>query len=85
MAKRPKTCMDVVYHVPKRKRPVTGSARATSDFLALVHIDNPTLTIQQLKELITDRTRFLFAPEAVAVLDAHIAAGYGNYIPEWRY
>lgn len=47
--------------------------------------DNPPLTVSQLRELITDKTKFILDPEAVAVLDAHIKAGYGDHIPNWRY
>lgn len=72
------------YHVPGRKRPVAESTVVTGYFLAIVHQDNPTATISQLREIITDKTRFTTEPEAVAVLDAHIKAGYGDYIPNWR-
>lgn len=85
MPKYPKNLKDVEYYVPGRKRRVAGSTKATSDFLALVHEDNPTLTVSQLRELITDKTKFILSPEAVAVLDAHIKVGYGNYVPAWRY
>lgn len=83
MPKYPKSYKDVEYFVSGRKRRVTGSTKATSDFLALVHMDNPTLTIQQLKGLITDHTKFILMPEAVEVLDAHIKLGYGDFIPNW--
>lgn len=85
MPKYPKNFKDVEYFVPGRKRRVAGSTKATSDFLALVHLDNPGLTISQLLEIITDKTQFILNPEAVAVLDAHIKAGYGNHVPTWRY
>lgn len=75
----------VEYRVPGRKRPVAESTKATNDFLALVHEDNPTLTFYQLRELITDKSKFILEPDAVAVLDAHIKAGYGDDIPTWRY
>lgn len=63
---------------------MAGSTKATSDFLALVHQDHPTATISQLREIITDRTQYVFFPEALEVLEAHIKAGYGNRIPNWR-
>lgn len=85
MPKYPKNHMDVEYYVPGRKRRVTGSTLATFNFLTLVHEDNPTLTISQLRALITDKTKFILDPEAVAVLDAHIKAGYGDHIPPWKY
>jgi len=81
---RRRTTGDVEYHVPGRKRPVATSTKATSDFLAAVHEMNPTATIAQLRAIVTDRSQWLLNPDAVAVLDAHIAAGYGGNIPNWR-
>ena len=72
------------YYVPGRKRPVAESTVATGQFLEIVHQDNPTATISQIREIITDKTRYIICPEAVAVLDAHIEAGYGDHIPNWR-
>ena len=73
------------YHIKGRKRRVAESTVATGHFLAIVHEDNPTATISQLREIITDESKFITDPEAVAVLDAHIKAGYGDRIPDWRY
>lgn len=84
MPRYPKNFKDVEYYVPGRKRRVAGSTKATSDFLALVHKDHPNATISDLREIITDRTRYIFFPEALEVLEAHIKAGYGNRIPNWR-
>ncbi len=84
MPRYPKNHVDVEYHVQGRKCRVAGSTKATSDFLTIVHLDNPTATISQLREIITDKTTFIIDPGAVAVLDAHIRAGYGDYIPNWR-
>lgn len=84
MPRYPKNFKDVEYYVPGRKRRVAGSTKATSDFLAQVHKDHPTATISQLREIITDRTQYIFFPEALEVLEAHIKAGYGNRIPNWR-
>ena len=75
---------DVHYHVPGKKRPVSGSSKATSDFLAIIHEQNPTATIAQLRAIITDRSLWLPNPEAIAVLDAHIKAGYSDFVPNWR-
>ena len=75
---------DVRYHVPGKKRPVAGSSKATSDFLAIIHEQNPTATIAQLRAIITDRSLWLPNPEAIAVLDAHIKAGYSDFVPNWR-
>ncbi len=85
MPKYPKNHKDVEYYVPCRKRRVAGSTKATSDFLAIVHETYPTATIAQLREIITDKTRYIRSPEAVEVLAAHIAAGYGDHVPNWRY
>lgn len=84
MPKYPKNHTCVEYYVPGRKRRVAGSTKATSDFLAMVHKLNPAATISQLYALITDRSQWLPNPEATAVLEAHISAGYGNHIPDWR-
>ena len=69
---------------PKGHKDVAGSTTATNDFLVLVHETYPGATISQLKELLTDRSKFILNPEAVAVLDAYITRGYGDYVPEWR-
>lgn len=85
MARYQKNYKDVEYYVPGRKRRVAGSTAATSQFLAIVHEENPTATVAELLSIITDRSQYLRNPEAVAVLEAHTAAGYGNYVPAWRY
>lgn len=84
MPKYPKKYKDIEYYVPGRKRPIAGSTRATYDFLVVVHENNPTLTIKQLCELITDRSKYIFQPEAMEVLNAYIKAGYGDCVPTWR-
>ena len=84
MPKYPKSHKDVEYYAPGRKRRITGSTRATSDFLALVHADYPNATILQLRALLTDRSRYILEPEAVAVLDAYIAKGYGDHVPNFN-
>lgn len=85
MPKHPKNYKDVEYFIPGRKRRIAGSTRAVSDFLSIIHEDYPTLTIKQIRELISDCARYIPDPEAIAVLDAHIEAGYGDHIPNWRY
>lgn len=85
MPRYPKNHKDVEYYVPGRKRRVAGSTVATRDFLAIVHEENPRATIAQLHEIITDKTRYIREPEAIEVLEAHIAAGCGNRVPDWRY
>lgn len=84
MSKYPKSFASVEYYVPGRKRRVAGSTKATSDFLTIIHQDHPTATISQLRELITDESKYIIEPTALAVLDAHIKAGYGDHIPDWR-
>ena len=84
MPRYPKNFKDVEYYVRGRKRRIAGSTKATSDFLALVHSEHPTATISQLREIITDRTQYILCPEALEVLEAHIKAGYGDHIPNWR-
>ena len=84
MPKYPKNHKDAEYYVSGRKKRVAGSTIAVRDFLALIHEENPELTIRQIKELITDRSRYIINMEAVEVLDAHINAGYGDIIPSWK-
>lgn len=84
MPKYPKNHTDVKYYVPGRKRPITGSTKAVSDFLAIVHEANPAATIEQLRDIISDRQNYIPNYEAIAVLDAHISAGHGAGVPNWR-
>jgi len=85
MVKRKYIYYDVEYYVPGRKKSITGSTRPISAFLAIVHEENPALSISQLRELLLDCTRYLINPDAIAVLDTHIEAGYGDYVPQWKY
>ena len=84
MPKFPKNHKDVEYFVSCRKKRIAGSTKSTFDFLVYVHEDNPTLTIVQLRALITDHSKYIFQPEAVEVFDAYIEAGYGDFVPTWR-
>lgn len=84
MPKYPKNHKDVEYFVSGRKKRVAGSTKAVSDFLVLVHEENPTLTIRQLRELITDKSRYIENVDAIVVLDAHIKVGFGDTIPSWK-
>ena len=84
MAKHRRSIRDMEHRVADKKRPVAGSSMATSDFLAIIHEQNPTATIAQLRAIITDRSLWLPNPEAIAVLDAHIKAGYSDFVPNWR-
>lgn len=84
MPRYPKNHKDVEYYVRGRKRRVSGSTVATERFLVMVHQDHPDATISQLREIITDKTKYILCPEGLAVLDDHIKAGYGDHIPNWR-
>lgn len=79
MPRYPKNHKDVEYYVRGRKRRVSGSTVATERFLVMVHQDHPDATISQLREIITDKTKYILCPEGLAVLDDHIsyrAKGY---------
>ncbi len=84
MPKDPKNFKDVQYYIPGRKRPVAGSSKATNDFLVAVHELYPKATIAELRDILTDRSQWIFNPETVEVLDAHIKVGAGNRVPDWR-
>lgn len=91
MPKYSKNYKGVQYHVRckgKSKRPykvIASSTLPTSKFLAIVSAENPDMTIVQLRQLLLDKTKYLYNPEAVSVLDAHINAGYGDCVPTWEY
>lgn len=84
MPKYPKNHRDVEYYAPGRKKAIAGSTVSTSDFLVMVHNDNPDATILELKKLITDPSKYILFPDAVEVLDAYIKVGQADYIPQWR-
>ena len=84
MPKYPKNHADAEYYVKGRKKRIAGSTVAVKDFLVVLHEENPAFTIRQIRELITDRSRYIPNNEAVEVLDVHIKAGYGDYVPEWK-
>ena len=71
-------------HNRKRKKPIAGSTCATNLFLVIVHEEHPDYTVSQLRDLLTDKTKYIYEPEAVAVLDASIKAGEGDIIPNWK-
>ena len=75
--------LDVIYRVPVRKKPLTRSTKATSDFLAMVHQQYPKETIAELRNRITNRSHYLPNPDAIQILDDHVNAGYGAKIPNW--
>ena len=84
MPKYPKSHQDVEYYAPGRKRRVAGSTAATSGFLVAILQAYPTATISRLREIITEKDKYILEPGAVAVLDAYIKAGCGDYVPNWR-
>ena len=88
MPKYPKGHTDISYypHIrPKGKkiRKVAGSTTATNDFLVIIHKEYPDLTISQIRDLLLDKTKYIYNPEAIAVLDAYIGIGEGDVIPGW--
>lgn len=89
MPKFPKGQQDVDFYAHnakpgKKPRRLAGSTKATNDFLVIVHEQHPNKTISQLRDLLLDKTQFIYYPEAVAVLDAYIKAGEADIIPNWR-
>ena len=70
-------------HTAKRKRPIAKASTATSEYLAAVHEQHPRATIRELRDLLSDRRRYIPDPEALAVLDAYIKAGEGETVPRW--
>jgi hypothetical protein len=85
MARKHKTGLGAAFYVPKKKKRFMEATSATARFLGIVCEENPELTIQEIRDLITDKTQYIYNPEAVAVLDAHIKKGYGKCIPNWTY
>lgn len=89
MPKYPKSFKDVDFypHIvkpgKKRKR-LIGTTKATSDFLVIVHEQYPDMTIEQLRDLLLDKTKFVYEPEAIAVLDAYIKAGEKDIVPNFQ-
>lgn len=72
------------FYADGRKKPIAESTTATNDFLVIVHETHPDATISQLKDIITDRNKYILNPEAVKVLDAYIKAGEADKIPRWK-
>lgn len=73
----------VEFYVPGRRRRIAVSTRATSDFLVMVHRRHPAAPLAELREIITDKRKYILFPDAVSVLDAYIKAGYGALVPRW--
>lgn len=90
MPKFPKGFKDVDFYPHrvkpgKKRRRLIGTTRATSDFLAIVHEQHPDMTIGQLRNLLLDKTQFIYEPDAVAVLDAYIKAGEKDVVPNFGF
>lgn len=77
---------DVEFYPPvkNRKKPIAYSTKATSDFLVLVASLNPRMNIRELRDVLTDKEKWILDPDAVKVCDAYIEKGYGDYVPVWR-
>lgn len=86
MGKRKRIKNDISFfaHDPNRKKPITWSTQATNDFLVLIHNAYPGLSIGQLRDMLMDKTQFIYNPEAIAVLDAYIRVGEKEEIPNWK-
>ena len=84
MPKYPKNHKDVEYYVKGRKKRITGTTKATSDFLAIVHETHPDLTISELLDLISNKNQYILNPEAVEILQEHVKLGFGGEIPAWK-
>lgn len=84
MPKYRKNRNDVEYYVFGRKCPVTGSTKAMSDFLAIMHEKYPTATVSQLREIITVKRKSVLFPEAVAVHDVPVRAKRHVEFKGWR-
>lgn len=82
--------LGAIFYAPtKRKskyrfRRVCESTTATSIFLGIVHQTYPELSINQIKLLLEDKTKFIRNPEAIKVCNEHIKQGYGDYVPNWK-
>lgn len=63
---------------------IAGATKATSLFLAILHETYPSFTIDELREVVADRTKYVLNPEAIEVLDVHIKHGYGKYVPDLK-
>lgn len=63
---------DVLWHIPKRKRPIAYSTKSTSDLIVL--LSQEYRTIQDVQDNIH------YNQEAKAVLQAYIEKGYGKQI-----
>ena len=78
-----KTKREAFFYIPTRNRAITWSTQETSEFLAQVHQRHPMATVSQLREILSSEECSPIHTAAVAVLDAYIKAGHGEYVPDW--
>lgn len=82
--------LGAVFYAPTKRKTKYGFKRvcestvATSIFLGIVHQTYPELSINQIKLLLEDKTKFIRNPEAIKVCDEYIRQGYGNDVPNWK-
>lgn len=70
-----KICTDVAWHIPKRKTAIAYSTIATRDAINAVAENGDTLL-----EVRKKFDYLIYDKEAIAVLEAHIKYGYGDWI-----
>ena len=74
-------CHDVMWFSDKFKNPIAYSSKADSDFIALINI--PHKTAYDLMEILTSG-EYLYAPDAIEVIQAFIDRGCGDEIIRTR-
>lgn len=83
MIKYPRNHQDVEYYVPWRRRRIAGSTKSIRDILVMAHEEHPEFTVTELRGVLSDTSQRIVFQEVLDVLDAYIASGYGNYVPDW--
>lgn len=63
------------------KRPIAGLHHADNIILESVVDEHPDYTINQLREYFCDKSKCVYQPDIVNVLDIHIEKGYGDEVP----
>ena len=62
--------IDVLWYLPNKKKPFTGSTKATSDYIELLAREYNT--VKECREAV------VFDTEAETILQKYIDAGYGD-------
>lgn len=64
----------------RSKKPITGSGLQTADALFLDQIVEmyPNYIVKQLKEVLSDKSQWLYNPDVISCLNALIEHGYGD-------